>query len=104
MAKLDTAKVQKTFAELTKAINQQGVIDAIERAGKNHKLLLQAKKDPKKFLVGEGIRLPPRAEVTISTERISVGVFRFCITICRRVGPVIVCVRICKRIIVIVLG
>jgi len=104
MAKLDTAKVQKTFAELTKAINQQGVVDAMERAGKNHKLLIQAKKDAKKFLRAEGIRLPPRAEVTVSSERISVGAIRICITICRRVGPIIVCARFCKRIIVIVIG
>ena len=102
MAKLSTAKVQKTFAALTKAITQRGVIDAFERAGKDRKLLLQAKKDPKKFLLGEGIRLPPRSEVTFSTERIAVGVFRFCITICLRVGPVIVCVRICRRIIIVI--
>lgn len=101
MAKLATAKIQKTFAELSKAIAQPGVIDAIERAAKSPKLRLQAKKYPKKFLAGEGIRVPPRAEVTISTERISVSVIIFCILICRRIGPIFLCVRICRRIIVI---
>jgi hypothetical protein len=104
MAKMQTAKAKRTFEELSAFTNQQGVIDALERAGKNRALLRKAKQDPKAFLKGEGLTLPPRADVTISERRIVVGQIRICITICRQVGPVVVCATVCTRIIVVVIG
>jgi hypothetical protein len=104
MAKIQTARAKRTFDELSAFTNQQSVIDALERAGKDRALLRSAKKDGRAFLKGEGLRLPPRADVTISERRIAINRIRICITVCRRVGPVIVCATVCTRIIVVVIG
>ena len=104
MATMQTAKAKQTFDELSKFTNQQAVIDALERAGKNRALLRRAKQDGKAFLKAEGLTLPPRADVTISERRIAVGQIRICITVCRRVGSVVVCATVCTRIIVVVIG
>jgi hypothetical protein len=104
MAKIQTAKARSTFEELSAFTNQQAVIDVLERAGKDRTLLRKAKQDPKAFLKGEGLSLPPRADVTISERRIAVGQIRICVTVCRVVGPVVVCATVCTRIIVVVIG
>ena len=104
MAKIDTAKAKRTFEELSAFTNQQAVVEALERAGKNRTTLRKAKQDAKLFLKGEGLTPPPRADVTISERRIAVGQIRICITVCRRVGPVVVCATVCTRIIVVVIG
>ena len=101
MPKINSAKAQQAFDELSKSLSQQPVIDALQRAGKDRKLLRQAKKDPMKYLSGEGVRLPPRSDVTISELRIPTGL-RLCITVCRRVGPFIFCTRICIPIIIVI--
>ena len=104
MAKIQTAKAKRTFEELSAFTNQQPVIDALERAGKNRAALRKAKQDGKAFLKGEGLTPPPRADVTISERRIAVGQIRICITVCRRVGTAVVCATVCTRIIVVVIG
>jgi hypothetical protein len=104
MARLQTTRARQAFDELSKFANQQAVIDALERAGKNRPLLRKAKRDAKAFLRGEGLTPPPRADVTISERRIAVGQIRVCVTVCRQIGPVIVCVTVCTRIIVIVIA
>jgi len=73
-----------------------------EKAGKDRSLLRQAKQDGKAFLKNEGIKLPPKTDVSISERRIAVGQIRICITVCRVVGPVVVCATLCTRIIVVV--
>jgi hypothetical protein len=104
MAKIQAARNQDTFNELSRFVNQQAVVDALERAGKDRPLLRKAKQDPKAFLRGEGLAPPPRTEVTVSERRIAVGQIRICITVCRQVGSVVVCATVCTRIIVIVIG
>jgi hypothetical protein len=104
MATIQTARAKRTFDELSAFTNQQAVIDALERAGKERTLLRSAKRDAKAFLKGEGLAPPPRADVTISERRISVNQIRICITVCRRVGSFIVCATVCTRIIVVVIG
>ena len=104
MATIQTDRAKRTFDELSKFTNQQGVIDALERAGKDRTLLRSAKRDGKAFLKAEGLSVPARAEVTISERRIAVGQIRICITVCRRVGSFIVCATVCTRIIVVVIG
>ena len=44
-----------------------------EKAGKDRSLLRQAKQDGKAFLKNEGIKLPPKTDVSISERRIAVG-------------------------------
>ena len=104
MARIQTDRAKRSFDELSKFTNQQAVIDALERAGKDRTLLRSAKRDGKAFLKGEGLRIPPRADVTISERRIAVGQIRICITVCRQVGSFIVCATVCTRIIVVVIG
>jgi hypothetical protein len=104
MAKLPSDKARRAFDELSTFANQQVVIDALERAGKERRVLRKAKQDGKAFLRGEGIKLPPRADVTISERRIAVGRIRICITVCRQVGSVVVCATVCTRIIVVVIA
>ena len=104
MAKIQTDRAKRTFDELSAFTNQQPVIDALERAGKDRTLLRSAKRDGKAFLKGEGLTPPSRADVTISERRISVNQIRICITVCRRVGNFIVCATVCTRIIVVVIG
>jgi hypothetical protein len=104
MARIQTDRAKRTFDELSRFTNQQAVIDALERAGKDRALLRRAKRDGKAFLKAEGLSVPPRAEVTISERRIAVGQIRICITVCRRVGSFIVCATVCTRIIVVVIG
>ena len=104
MAKIQTDQAKRTFDELSKFTNQEAVIDSLERAGKDRALLRAAKRDAKAFLKEAGLRLPPRADVTISERRIAVGQIRICITVCRRVGSVVVCATVCTRIIVVVIG
>lgn len=104
MAKIQTDRAKRTFDELSKFTNQQAVIDALERAGKDRTLLRSAKRDGKAFLKTEGLRVPARAEVTISERRIAVGQIRICITVCRQVGSFVVCATVCTRIIVVVIG
>jgi hypothetical protein len=104
MATIQTDRAKRTFDELSKFTNQQAVVNALERAGKDRTLLRSAKRDAKAFLKSEGLRLPPRAEVTIAERRIAVGQIRICITVCRRVGPIVVCATVCTRIIVVVIG
>jgi hypothetical protein len=104
MAKLPTDKARKAFDELSAFANQQVVIDALERAGKDRATLRKAKQDPKAFFRGEGVKLPARADVTVSERRIAVGQIRICITVCRQVGAVVVCVTVCTRIIVVVIA
>jgi hypothetical protein len=104
MAKIQTTKNRQTYDELSRFANQQSVMDALERAGKDRTLLRKAKQDGKTFLRGEGISLPPRADVTITERRIAVGQIRICITVCRQVGSAVVCVTLCTRIIVIVIS
>jgi hypothetical protein len=102
MPKLQAAKTRSVLDELSKFANQQAVVDAIERAGKDRALLRKAKKDARAYLRGEGLELPPRAELTISEQRIAVGAIRVCLTVCRASGPIIVCVRVCIRIVIVI--
>ena len=84
MPKLQTDKSRQAFEEIFKFANQQAMTDALKRAGKDRQLLRKAKRDPKAFLRGEGLRLPPRVDVTISERRIGIGVGRLCVTVCQR--------------------
>ncbi|MGH7905802.1 MAG: hypothetical protein ACREP6_04165 [Candidatus Binataceae bacterium] len=102
MAKLDTPKTQSAFEELSNFASQQAIMNALERAGKDRKLLRKAKRDARAFLEDEGLKPPPRTDITVSERRIGVGQIRVCITVCRVVGSFVVCVTICTRIIVIV--
>jgi hypothetical protein len=104
MPKLQTDKSRQAFEEIFKFANQQAMTDALKRAGKDRQLLRKAKRDPKAFLRGEGLRLPPRVDVTISERRIGIGVGRLCVTVCQRVGPFVICVTRCIPIIIIVVS
>ena len=50
MAKIETGRAKLAFDELSAFTNQQPVIDALERAGKDRTLLRRAKRDAKAFL------------------------------------------------------
>jgi hypothetical protein len=104
MAKLDTVKARASFDSLSKFVNQQAVVDALDRAGKDRAILRKAKQDAKAFLKDEGLTLPPRTEFTVSEARIAVGQIRVCLTVCQVSGGRLFCVRICSTIIVIVVS
>ena len=100
MAKVPTDKVRQSFHELSGFVSRQDVVNSLERAAKDKKLLWKAKTNPEAFLRAEGRTLPARAKFTISQERTAVsGQIRLCVRVCRLVGRFLVCVQICITII-----
>jgi hypothetical protein len=104
MPKTQSDKSRQAFDEIYKFVNQQAMTNALKRAGKDRELVRKAKRDPKAFLRDEGLRLPPRVDVTVSERSISVGTGRLCITVCRQIGPVVICVTRCIPIIIVVVS
>jgi hypothetical protein len=100
MPAIPTAKATKSFDELSAFVSRQDVVDALNKAGKDRRLLRLAKSDPKAFLLGEGIKLPPRSEVTILQKRVAVsGQITICVQVCRQIGRFMVCAQICITIV-----
>jgi len=100
MPTIPTSKTKKSFAELSAFVSRQDVVDALDKACRNKKLLRQAKSDPRRFLQGEGITLPPRSEITILQRRVAVsGQITICVQVCRQIGRFLVCAQVCITIV-----
>lgn len=94
MLKVPTDKTTRSFDELSSFVSRQDVIDALEKAAKNNTLLRKAKADAKTFFRGEGIKLPPRADLTISARRVT-GQLTVCVEGCTTVLGIRVCAKAC---------
>jgi hypothetical protein len=96
VARLREAEARKTYDELSKFVAQQDVVDSIERAAKDKRLLRKAKANPKAYLEADGHRLPANTQVKILQQRVQVsGTITLCVQVCRQVGPFLFCVQIC---------
>lgn len=100
MNKSSSVKVRKTSTELSSFVSKQELLDALEKATTNKSLLRKAMTDPKKFLSGEGVKVPARADVKISRGRTTLsGQITICIQVCRQIGRIVVCVQVCITIV-----
>jgi hypothetical protein len=100
MPKIAASKATRSFAELARFVSRQDVIDALEKAGKDRSLYRKAKADPKAYFRGHGIKVPPRADLTISRRPAALsGQLTICLRVCFGFGRVMICVDICITIV-----
>jgi hypothetical protein len=96
MPKISTAKAISTYGELSKFVARQDVVDALEKAAKNQALFRKVKTDAGAFLRSEGIKVPPRTQISVSRQvEVPTRRILFCVYVCRQVGRFLLCTRIC---------
>jgi hypothetical protein len=92
MANPSRAEVSKAIGQLQKFSLERKFQTVIQNAAKKKETFDRLKAKPHDFLERQGIKIPELVRIRIS------GTIRFCITICKRLGPVTVCIRICGTI------
>jgi hypothetical protein len=89
MANPTRAEVQKTLGQLQKFTLERKFQTVVQTAAKKKETFDQLKAKPHEFLGKRGIKIPDAMRIRVS------GTIRFCITVCKRIGPVTICIRIC---------
>lgn len=92
MANPTRAEVQKVLGQLQKFSLEKKFQTLVQTAVKKKETLDQLKAKPHEFLERRGIKIPDMVRIRVS------GTIRFCITVCKRLGPVTICIRICGTI------